>query len=170
MEEGIKKANALRAGIWITTLLVLGIAVAVMMIAEVGQYYQVNFYLIVEFFTLLLTVSLAWLWLHLATSTSGWILTQTFWVSLLFILLSVAIAAGSYAICPLVYTSDGRNSLQISAAFIFPAAFAGLLYLVPPLQVEQTILPGGGIGQIVVRWLIALIMLSVIVWLFMYNF
>ena len=170
MDKQIKALNALRAGIWVAALLILGAAVAFMVFAEVGQYYQVNFYLIVEFFTLLATVALAWLWLHLASSTSGWILTQTFLASLLFVLLSVAIAAASYAICHLVYTPDGRNFLQISAAFVFPALFTLLMYAFPPLQVEQTILPGGGIGQLVLRVLIGVIMFGIVVWLFMYNF
>ena len=170
MEEGIKKVNALRAGIWIVTLLVLGGGVAFMVFAEVGQYYEVNFYLIVEFFTLVATVALAWFWWHLPHALSNWRLTQAFLASLLFALFSVTIAAASYAICHLVYTPDGRNFLQISAAFIFPAAFTGLLYAFPPLQVEQTILPGGGIGQIVARVLIALIMFGIIAWLFLYNF
>lgn len=164
-----KAENARRVAIWVACLLFVGGIVAVLMLAEVGQYYQVTRYLIVEAITLFFTVALAWAWFHFAT-TANWILTQTFLASLLFILLSVVIAAVSYAVCPHVYTPDGRNSLQITAAFVFPLAFTALMYFRPPLEIAPNILPGGGIGQIVVRGFLSLVALGGIVWLFMYNF
>lgn len=167
MEGSIERANTQRKCIWVAVLLIIGAAAAFMVFAEVGQYYNVGRYLIVELCTTVAMIALAWLWLHLATSTSGWILTQTFMASLLFILIALALA---YAICHLVYTPDGRNFLDISAVFALPAVFAGLMYACPPLQIEQVILPGGGIGQIVARGLIAFLMAGITVWVFMYNF
>ncbi len=170
MEKQIREQNALRAGIWVAALLIFGGLVAFMVFAEVGQYYKVGRYLFWEAVALLAMLALTAIWFHLATATSGWVLTQTFLASLAFVFTAWALAALLFLVCHLVYTPDGRNFLELSAVFVLPAAFTGLMYRFPPLQIEQEILPFGGVVQNVTRWLIAAIALGGIAGLFWYNF
>lgn len=170
MNDPIKVANAVRIGVWVATLLGLGGAVAFMMFAEYGQYYEVIPYVIWEGGATLAMVILAWIWLFLTTCTFGWVVTHTFLASLLFVGISWGISFGFWAICPVIYTPDGRNFMPLNTVLILSAAFTGLMYAFPSLQVEAGILPGGGVGQIVVRYLIAFFMLVSIAYLFWYNF
>ena len=170
MDDRIKKADNFRKVIWFVALLICWALVAFVVFAEVGQYYEVGAYLLWLVGAFVAMSVLAAIWLHLATTTSGFVVTQTFLASLLFVLFSWGIAAIFYSICHVVYTPDGRNYLQLSAVFFLPATFSALMYACPTFQIKQEILPWGGVFQLATRILITAAMAVFALWLFRQNF
>ena len=177
--ESIKRNNKVRAAIWCVILALCGTAIAVTVNGDsyLARYYDVRWYMVTELVVTALTLFFVWLWWHLATSESVRVQGVRMWISehgalspLISFLPVWLVASVAHVICSTAFTL-GSSGYRIYSVFILPFFYMALAYLLPPVEICETILPfGGKWAQRITRGFLIVAMLAVIGGILFYDF
>ena len=174
----IRRRNLMRSLGWCAVTLAFGayFALTVSWDAYLEKYYDVKGYSLVLIVQTVAQLALTWGWWHLATSRNVHVTGYRHWISthggtatLFSVLTAWLLAVLAHILCT-AFLVVGSSGVVIHTVFMLPLLYTAMSYFLPPLEICQVILPGGGLGQKAARILIGLAALGVAGWLFFWDF
>ena len=167
--DSIRKWNWARSIFWYAALALVGVVIGLTVNADsyLERYYDVFWYMIVEFVVTVGALFFTWLWWHLATSESTRVQGPRMWISEhgalspLISSLPVWLIALFGHFISFTWLTLGSNNYPIYPIFILPLLYMALTYALPPMEIRATILPFGGKWvQLVARGIICVALIG----------
>ena len=172
------RRNRIRKIIWFALLIAWGafLLVAVNADSYFSRYYNVQAVMLGEIVQLCFTLLTVWLWWYCATSESvkaqgirKWISEHGCLATLLSFFPVWMAAAVAQILCLTTFTL-GTTAYGFYSLCTIPFLYMALAYFLPPIEISQTILPGGTIVQKFVRGVLVAALLASIAAVVMNDF